>query len=205
LNIGGVANITYIDDKHIMAFDTGPGNALMDDWVKSRTGEDYDLDGMLAAVGNIIEPVIKDWMLHPYFKQKPPKSLDRDEWDIAEFGRIVRDIDQIETADGCATLLEFTAQTIIKAAEHCPQNPMAREIKWYVCGGGRHNEALMKRLAEDIPIKKAEDLGWNGDATEAECFGYRAVRSLLKAPISVPTTTGVKHPEVGGICHSAKS
>lgn len=223
LNIGGVANVTYLppsrlpreggdrpaigrqipafagnaDTLEVLAFDTGPGNALMDDWMKARTGEAYDIDGMRAAVGNVLTPVLKDWLLHPYFKKKPPKSLDRDEWDIADFGRNVRDIDQISTEDGAATLLEFTAQTILKARDFMAVPPSA----WYVCGGGRHNAALMKRLARDITIKPVEDLGWNGDATEAECFAYLAVRSLLGEPLSLPTTTGVKKPLSGGKCY----
>lgn len=198
LNIGGVANVTYIDEGEILAFDTGPGNALMDDWVKQRTGQPYDQDGQLAVKGTVLDPVLKDWLIHPYFSQKPPKSLDRDEWDIADFGAHARNMSEISDEDGAATLLAFTAETIKRAQDFMPAEPKA----WYACGGGRHNKALMEELGKTLPIKTVEDLGWNGDATEAECFAYLAVRSLLNEPLSLPSTTGICAPKSGGVVHT---
>ncbi|MEM7679523.1 MAG: anhydro-N-acetylmuramic acid kinase [Pseudomonadota bacterium] len=197
LNIGGVANITYVDREHILAFDTGPGNALLDDWTKLRTGQAFDKDGELSSSGQILDNVLSDWLQHPYFNEKPPKSLDRDEWDIADFGRHVRCLEEISDADGAATLLAFTTETIKRARDFLPEAPKA----WYLCGGGRHNDALVTALAKDLPVRMVEDLGWNGDATEAECFGYLAVRSLLGEPLSRPTTTGIAKPLSGGVLH----
>lgn len=198
LNIGGVANVSYIDSDNIIAFDTGPGNALLDDWLKLRTGQPFDRNGELASSGTVMQNVLKDWLQHPYFNEKPPKSLDRDEWDIADFGAHVRNMDEISDADGAATLLAFTVETIKKSRDFMPEEPVA----WYLCGGGRHNTALVNALSQALPVKMVEDLGWNGDATEAECFAYLAVRSLLGEPISRPSTTGVKEPLSGGTHHT---
>jgi anhydro-N-acetylmuramic acid kinase len=197
LNIGGVANVTYIDENSIIAFDTGPGNALMDDWVKARTGAAYDEDGKIAASGRPLQALLNGWYSHEYFSRKPPKSLDRDKWDIAALGPMVKDLWAISTEDGAATLLRFTGDMIAKSAEHMPRTPKA----WYACGGGRHNKALMAYLNERLGpcVKSVDDLGWDGDATEAECFAYLAVRSLMGLPISFPGTTGVPEPMTGGV------
>ncbi len=199
LNIGGVANVTYIDEDNIIAFDTGPGNALMDDWTKARTGAPYDLDGKLAAAGRPVQALLDLWYGHEYFTRKPPKSLDRDQWDIAALGPMTRGMESLSTEDGAATLLRFTGDMIVKAMEHMPETPKA----WYACGGGRHNKALMAYLNERLEgrMGRVDDLGWDGDATEAECFAYLAVRSLLGLPLSLPTTTGVKSPITGGVFH----
>ena len=201
LNIGGVANVTYIGEGEddILAFDTGPGNALMDDWVKSKTGEPYDKDGALAAAGNVVPVFLQDWLRHPYFTRRPPKSLDRDEWDIADLGRMAQGMGEISVEDGAATLLQFTAQAIVQSLDHLPQKPNS----WYACGGGRHNKALIARLDGMLggAMENVDDLGWNGDATEAECFAYLAVRSLLGLPISLPTTTACPAPMSGGTLH----
>jgi anhydro-N-acetylmuramic acid kinase len=196
LNIGGVANVTYIDEDTILAFDTGPGNALMDDWVQKHTGARYDEDGKMAAAGKPVQACLDAWMAHPYFSRIPPKSLDRDQWDIAALGRASEDMGRIGKEDGAATLLRFTAETIIRSTEHMPRLPKA----WYACGGGRHNKALMEYLNERLggSVRDVEDIGWNGDATEAECFAYLGVRSLLGLPISLPTTTACPAPMTGG-------
>ncbi len=203
LNIGGVGNVTWIGEgkNDILAFDTGPGNALMDDWAQRHTGARYDEDGKLAASGVVIETFLDVWMAHEYFKRQPPKSLDRNQWDIADLGRLVGDLKQIRVEDGAATLLEFTAQSIKRAVDFMPQEPK----HWYVCGGGRHNKALMKRLADILPgrVEGVDAIGWNGDATEAECFAYLGVRSALHLPLSLPSTTGVKEPTTGGVRFSA--
>lgn len=200
LNIGGVANVTWIGGTvdEILAFDTGPGNALMDDWMQARWGKPYDEGGELAAKGVALENMLQEWLGHDYFAVDPPKSLDRNEWDIADFGRLGDEMNEISDEDGAATLLEFTARSIIAAQRFMREVPLA----WYVCGGGRHNAALMARLSRDLKVAPVEALGWNGDATEAECFAYLAVRSLLGEPISVPSTTNVAGPMTGGVLHT---
>lgn len=204
LNIGGVGNVTYIDDDEgrIVAFDTGPGNALMDDWMQSRTGARYDEDGKMALAGTPIESLLDEWLQHAYFTRKPPKSLDRDQWDIAALGQVSKEMGAISTEDGAATLLELSARTIIQSQDFMPDTPKG----WYACGGGRHNKALMARLSRDLAgVQTVEALGWDGDATEAECFAYLAVRSLKGLPISVPGTTGVPQPMTGGVFHKRQN
>ena len=204
LNIGGVANVTWIGvgEDDILAFDTGPGHAVMDDWVKTRNGAAYDKDGVLAASGKPVRALLDAWFVHAYFKRLPPKSLDRDQWDIAALGQVTQGMDAISDADGAATLLEFTAETIARSVEHMPVAPRA----WYACGGGRHNKALMAALKTRLngAVKSVDDLGWDGDATEAECFAYLAVRSALGLPLSFPTTTGISKPLGGGVRHKAR-
>lgn len=197
LNIGGVANVTWIgvEEDDILAFDTGPGNALMDDWMQRRTGQRYDKDGAMAASGTPIKALLEQWLEHPYFSRVPPKSLDRDEWDIAALGRLVDKLGRASIADGAATLLHFTVESILKSRTHMPEEPSV----WYVCGGGRQNKALMALLSKEINVKSIDELGWNGDAVEAECFAYLAVRSKLGLPLSFPKTTGVPKPLKGGV------
>ncbi len=201
LNIGGVANVTYIQNDDILAFDCGPGNALMDDYTNKRTGGRYDENGNLAKNGQVIDIMLNKWLKNPYFSELPPKSLDRDEWDIADLGQNVVALDGVSVEDGLATLSAFTRTGIMSSLTFFPDLPKA----WYVCGGGRHNAFLMDELAKALQSKSAgtlrdvSALGWNGDATEAECFGYLAVRSLLGEYLSVPGTTGVSAPQKGGI------
>lgn len=192
LNIGGVANVTYIGkNDELLAFDTGPGNAIMDDLTKMRTGKAYDENGHLAARGMADQNILARWMAHPYFTQKPPKSLDRDAWAIQ------RDMEALSTEDALATLMVFSVRSIAAAFDHFPEKPKA----CYVCGGGRRNETMMVALQMGLgcDVRPVETLGWNGDATEAECFGYLAIRCLLGLPISFPGTTGVKTPLTGGL------
>ncbi|MCB1556365.1 MAG: anhydro-N-acetylmuramic acid kinase [Alphaproteobacteria bacterium] len=192
LNIGGVANVTYLGPEGcILAFDTGPGNALIDDCVKKQTGAHYDRDGALAAAGTPDEKRLQVWLAHPYFDRTPPKSLDRNAW--LPFSSS----DGVE--EGVSTLTAFTVRAIAKARDHFPSPPLA----WYVTGGGRHNKTMMRWLSEtlDTKVRPVEDLGWNGDALEAEGFAYLAARSRAGLPLSLPTTTGVKTPTTGGVFH----
>lgn len=205
LNIGGVANVTWIGAgaDNILAFDTGAGNALMDDWIQSRTGEAYDKDGEHALSGLVDTNLLQEWLSHDYFKAVPPKSLDRNQWDIAAMGGVAKSMEHLNTQDGAATLLAFTVEGILGAVVHMPSPPKV----WYACGGGRHNKALMKALNQRLGgvVRSVDALGWNGDATEAECFAYLAVRSLLSLPISFPTTTRAPKPLSGGVLHSSSS
>lgn len=205
LNIGGVANVTWIGrrDSDILAFDTGPGNALIDDWVRLKTGRPYDEDGRLAQNGHFHEEDLDHWFSHPYFDRKPPKSLDRNQWNINELERL-----RPTPEDGAAILTFFTAQTVADAVYHFPSflGFIKKPKIWYVTGGGRKNKTLMEWMQARLsrPVRPVEDIGWNGDALEAEGFAYLAVRSLLGEPISVPTTTGVPKPQTGGVLFKAK-
>lgn len=193
LNIGGVANITWIGgdgDDDILAYDAGPGNALIDDWMLRHTGKPYDADGATAAVGIVDKTILERFSRHAFFAIKPPKSLDRDAWD--DFLPT-----NMPVADGVATLTMMTVQGAALAVDHMPQRPQ----RLYVCGGGRHNETMMRWLAghTGMAIHSVDELGWNGDALEAEAFAYLAVRSILGLPLSLPSTTGVPEPVRGGV------
>jgi len=192
LNIGGVANVTWIGSgrDEILAFDTGPGNALIDDWVRRHTGRNADIDGALAGAGQVSEPHVAGALAHPFFARWPPKSLDRD--DFRGFAP-----SDLGPADGAATLTEITAATVAAARQHFP----APVREWLVCGGGRHNPVLMAALARRLgaPVRPVEAVGWDGDALEAQAFAYLAVRSLKGLPLTFPTTTGVPRPMPGGV------
>ncbi len=196
LNLGGVGNVTWIGPGagEILAFDTGPGNALLDDWVRHHTGAVCDWNGTLAFAGAVASDHVARFLAAPYFARRPPKSLDRDEFrGFVPAG--------LGLEDGAATLTEMTAAAVAAARAHFPAP--ARE--WLVCGGGRHNPALMAALARHLgaPVRPVEAVGWNGDALEAEAFAYLAVRSALALPLSLPATTGAPRPIVGGVLHRA--
>ena len=190
LNIGGVANVTWIGGSaDILAFDTGPGNAPIDDWVRRHTGAAADIDGALAAAGRPSATLVERFLAAPYFARRPPKSLDRDDF---------RDLvpETLPVADGAATLTEMTAAAIAAARQHFP----AAVREWLVCGGGRHNPSLMAALAQRLgaPVHPVEFAGWDGDALEAQAFAYLAVRSIKGLPLSLPATTGAPRPLSGG-------
>lgn len=186
LNLGGVANMTYIGEP-FMACDTGPASALIDDFMRLRTGLDYDKGGLTASKGIVRQAIVNKALAHPFFSQPFPKSLDRNAFAL--------DVSALNIEDGAATLTAFTVQSLALALS---QLPPVKAV--YVCGGGRLNSFLMGEMAkvlacEVLPI---ENLGLNGDSIEAECFAYLAVRSLKNLPISFPLTTGVKEPLTGG-------
>lgn len=192
VNIGGVANITWIcPGQPLTACDTGPGGALLDDWIRHHTGKLYDPEGQVAAQGTVSETVLEQWLKHPYFAKAAPKSLDRD-----DFAPFLTDIGSLSCEDGAATLAELTARSIIQSLPLAPETP--QEI--YITGGGRRNTHLMGRLKAlaPCPVERVEALNWNGDFLEAYAFAYLAVRVKAGLPTSFPTTTGVKHPVSGG-------
>ncbi|MDZ4735698.1 MAG: anhydro-N-acetylmuramic acid kinase [Rhodospirillaceae bacterium] len=194
LNLGGVGNVTWIGSGDVLlAFDTGPGNALIDDWCRARIGESCDHGGRLAASGRVDEGVLARMMDHSYFMAPAPKSLDRNDFtlDLAH---------SLSTADGAATLTEFTAASVAAALAQMPAAPR----RWLVTGGGRHNPTIMAALARrlGVPVDPVESVGWDGDLIEAQAFGYLAVRSLRGLPLSVPGTTGVPVPTEGGRLHA---
>ncbi len=191
LNLGGVGNVTWIGraERDLIAFDTGPGNALLDDWALRHTGRPVDEDGRLARAGRVDEAGLSALLRNPYFARPAPKSLDRNAFDISPLAHL-------SPADGAATLAAFTAGAIALARAILPEAPR----RWLVSGGGRRNPALMEALARALgrPIEPVEAAGWDGDALEAEAFAYLAVRSLRGLPLSLPTTTGVPRPTAGG-------
>ena len=190
LNIGGVANVSWIGAQgRLLAFDTGPGNAMIDDWCLAHTGCPLDTDGALAAAGKVDDAALAALLDNPYFARKSPKSLDRNAFD-AGF------VAGLSPRDGAATLTAFTAHSIARAVAEFP----APVTRWLVCGGGRHNRALMAALADAVaaPVDAVEAAGWNGDALEAQAFAYLAMRSLRGLPLTFPATTGAPHPLTGG-------
>lgn len=190
LNLGGVGNITFIGaDGSLVAFDTGPANGLVDDWMAAETGKAYDAGGAFAASGDIDRSVLATLLDNAWFDQPPPKSLDRADFTIAPARGLA-------PADGAATLTAFTAATVALALNHLPELPK----RLIVAGGGRHNATMMAMLGDacQMPVEPIEALGQNGDATEAEGFAYMAVRHLKGLPISFPGTTGVSQPLTGG-------
>jgi anhydro-N-acetylmuramic acid kinase len=199
LNIGGVTNVTWVGaDGALVAFDTGPGNGPLDDWVARHTGADFDRDGTLALSGRVDRAVLARLLSHPYFRRPAPKSLDRLDFALA----LARSgIDALSPADGAATLVAFTASAV--AASRFPAPPR----RWLVCGGGRRNPALMRALADVLkaPVEPVEREGWDGDALEAQCFGYLAVRVVRGLPLSYPGTTGVPAPMAGGRMFAARA
>ena len=197
LNLGGVANVTWIGGgggEDLLAFDTGPGCALIDDWAQARTGTPLDRDGRLARSGTVDRAALAALLAHPHFAAPPPKSLDRNAFDPAPVGGLA-------AGDGAATLVAFSAEAVRRALRHMP----ARPKRWLVSGGGRHNPALMAALAERLgaPCDPVERVGWQGDALEAQAFGFLAVRSRRGLPLSLPRTTGVPRPMGGGVFHPA--
>lgn len=189
LNIGGVANITLInDDDNLLAFDTGPGNGMIDLMLQERGLGRFDENGRLAASGRVDQKILDAFLASSYFAGPAPKSLDRYDFPLDL-------VEPLSAEDAAATLVAFTAEAVIKAFDHG-----ARPSALIVCGGGRHNPQIMKVLTEraPVPVKTAEDYGWRGDAIEAEAFAYLAARTANGLPISFPGTTGVKAPMTGG-------
>ncbi|WP_339861255.1 anhydro-N-acetylmuramic acid kinase [Paremcibacter congregatus] len=197
VNIGGVGNVTWIGSKDaasMLAFDTGPGNALLDDWIEKHTGEPLDRGGMISATGGIELEVLEGWLKDSYFYKSPPKSLDRTSFHVSG-------LEDLTLENGAATLVEFTVQSIHLALGQCPALP--KHI--YICGGGRHNATLMRRLRTFGPaVDPVEELGWDGDNLEAEAFAYLACRHLKGLPLTFPGTTGVFQPSPGGTLYQPK-
>ena len=190
LNIGGVANATLIDSKGgVIAFDTGPGNALIDEWMQEREGKNLDDGGRTAARGRPDEPLLAWLLTHPFFFRKPPKSLDRNWFSHKLAG-------QLSTEDGAATLTAFTARAVARALDHAPEIP----TRWIVAGGGARNGELVRLLNYHLrsEITTADAIGWSSAYLEAQAFAFLAVRSQKGLPITFPATTGVREPITGG-------
>jgi len=197
LNLGGVANITFIDhEKDPIACDTGPANALLDDFMRSRTGAAHDTDGQAASAGRVDTAAIEKLLTHPFFAQACPKSLDRNdfhEWVEAHAGLAGKSVE-----DGAATLTMLTAATVARVLDVLPRGPQS----WIVAGGGARNPTLMRMLKERLApaqVETADQAGWSVDALEAQAFAFLAARSLKDLPLTFPTTTGAAAPLRGGV------
>lgn len=190
LNLGGVGNITWFGKGSWGSFDTGPANALIDDWVRQQTGASHDAGGALAASGRVDEQIVEAMLDLDWFDLPGPKSLDRNDFSLGA-------VRGLNSADGAATLTAFTAATVAQGLRHVAVRP----VRLLVTGGGRHNPTLMTMLAArtGLPVAPVEAVGWNGDALEAEAFAYLAVRVLAGLPTSWPETTGVPCPAGGGL------
>ncbi len=190
LNLGGVANLTWCGPAgELAAFDTGPANAPLNDWVRRATGAVMDRDGALARSGQVDEARLAHWLEHPYFAAPYPKSLDRFDFPASLAAGL-------SPADGAATLTAFVAAAVGRALDLLPHRP----TQLVACGGGRRNPALMQALAQRSGVEPvaAEALGWRGDAIEAECFAFLAMRTRRGLPSSFPTTTGAACPIIAG-------
>jgi anhydro-N-acetylmuramic acid kinase len=193
LNLGGVANVTFVDGGDPVACDTGPGNALIDDFMRARTGAPYDNHGDAAADGTPDQAFIDRVLADEFFALKAPKSLDRNAFAFANIG-----LPDYSVADGAATLSALTVQAVAQILPHLPALPKA----WIVAGGGARNRTLMKMLKQRLApgtVETADDAGWSADALEAQAFAYLAVRTLNDLPITFPKTTGVQKPLAGGV------
>src|SRR5665213_3773307 len=192
LNVGGVANVTFVDGGDPMACDTGPGNALIDDFMRARTGAPLDRDGDEAARGRVDESFIAGVLANEFFSKPYPKSLDRNAFAFSNIG-----LPNFSVSDGAATLSALTAASVACIVPHLPALPRA----WIVAGGGAQNPTLMRMLAERLKpatVETADTVGWSSQSIEAQAFGYLAVRTLKGLPITFPATTGVKEPMRGG-------
>lgn len=191
LNLGGVANITFVGTNgELLAFDTGPGNGLLDDWTRDRLGEAFDRDGTLAASGTASGEVLERLLDHSYFSLPPPKSLDRNTFSLA-------DLSHLSDANGAATLLRFTALSVAASIRHLPVAPAS----WFASGGGRRNGEMMRAVAAVLrpaTLQPIEALGFDGDATEAQAFAFLAARAAAGKPLTFPGTTGVQSATAGG-------
>lgn len=197
LNVGGVANVTFIGGvPDPYACDTGPGNALIDDFMRERTGFAHDPSGENAARGQVDEDAVKRVLAHPFFKQKLPKSLDRN--DFRTWVAAQARLSDKNVSDGAATLTAITAASIAAIIPLLPEPPRT----WIVAGGGAQNVTLMRMLQQWLApasVETATAAGWNSDSVEAQAFAYMAVRHLRGLPITFPTTTGVPKAMAGGV------
>ncbi len=192
VNIGGISNVTFVPEAgEPISFDSGPGNALIDQWVGRNDGPAYDEDGRIAAAGEVAAGVVARYLEAPFFDEPAPKSLDRNDFTTALAEGLSR-------ADGARSLAAVSAEAILMARAHMPEPPLL----WIVCGGGRKNPHIMadlRRGAGNVRVIPAEDAGFDGDAMEAEAWAYLAVRSLKGLPLTFPATTGCRRPVTGGV------
>jgi anhydro-N-acetylmuramic acid kinase len=193
LNVGGIANVTFVDGGDPIACDTGPGNALIDDFMRARTGSPLDRDGDQASKGRVDEAFVERVLADGFFGLPYPKSLDRNAFAFANIG-----LPDFSVADGAATLSALTAASVARVVRLLPEPPRA----WIVAGGGARNPTLMRMLAERLKpasVETADAVGWSSQSIEAQAFAYLAVRTRNGLPITFPQTTGVAQPMQGGV------
>ena len=198
IELGEAATVTFVPREargiDLMAFDSGPGLGLADEWTAVATGAPMDADGAFARGGRVHTDVLRMMLLNPYLRRRPPKALGRHDFRLDPLRGLTPE-------DGAATLTAFTGACIRQSQRFLPEPPAL----WIVCGDGRRNAAMMEALSQalEAPVATAEEAGWRGDDLEAECFAYLAVRSLKKLPLSYPKTTRVPAPLCGGVFHRA--
>lgn len=192
VNIGGISNLTFIGSNgEIAAFDSGPGNTLIDQWVEATAGVPFDAGGSIASEGGVLAGLASRYLDHPFFTSEKRMSLDRNDFRPPSPG-------EAGLHDGARTLAYVTAAAIVKSMRRLPERP---ELI-IVCGGGRLNRVIMadlEGLADGARVEPAETLGFNGDSMEAEAWAYLAVRSAKGLPLTFPGTTGVRRPVTGGV------
>lgn len=199
LNLGGVGNLTWVDPTKdrpedagaLLAFDTGPANAPINDVMMARRGAPFDRDGALAAQGRVSQAALDRFLDDAWFRRAPPKSLDRD-----AFTGIMGSVRDLDDADAVATLTAMAVAAVVRGMAQCPSPPE----RLLVTGGGRRNPVLMRSLAESLgcPVAPVEVVGLDGDMLEAQAFAHLAVRVARGLPTSCPATTGVRVPVSGG-------
>ncbi|WP_349434506.1 anhydro-N-acetylmuramic acid kinase [Pararhizobium sp. A13] len=194
VNIGGISNLTFVGrNGEVVAYDSGPGNTLIDQWVEMHTGAAFDQNGEIASIGEVLPGLADRYLGNPFFSSNQRRSLDRNDFLPPEIG-------EADLADGARTLAYVTSAAILKSAKHLPEPP----ARYVVCGGGRLNRVIMRDLsdlaqAQNATVIAAEEAALDGDAMEAEAWAYLAVRSLRGLPLTFPATTGVTVPVTGGI------
>ncbi|MAR79299.1 MAG: anhydro-N-acetylmuramic acid kinase [Rhodospirillaceae bacterium] len=190
LNIGGVSNITWIGLNDLVAFDSGPGNSLINDWVKNTLNLEYDDLGSIANRGKPYSDLVNEVLSNNFFKKTPPKSLDRNYFNYRLIPKT------LTPADGAATAVDIIVKSIKISEKYMPVLPKML----LVCGGGRKNELIMSKLSSSLsyPVKNIDETGFRGDFIEAEAFAYLAVRKIKNLPTSFPKTTGCRIPTCGG-------
>ena len=190
VNIGGISNITYVENENkIKSFDTGPGNYLIDKWVKMNSKMEFDDKGQLAKSGKSNEIILEKFLSNQYYKKKLPKSLD-----VKDFN--LNDLSKSSLEDGCATLSMLTVKSICMAINSFSITPN----KILFSGGGRKNDFIITNIKKIIKesIHLIDEFNFDGDFIESQAFAYLAIRSYLKKFITFPTTTGAKKPSLGG-------
>jgi len=189
INLGGVANVTWLGQKEeIIAGDTGPGCGLLDEWIQEMAGLPHDKDGKLAEKGQVDEAIVEDALATPFFSKKLPRSADRFEFDHV-------DVSGLRVEDGAATLCAVTVRAIVRAVKQMPKQPA---VVW-VTGGGVHHPVIMRMLAAHFPkVQSVREMNLNPDTLEAECFAWLAVRHTLGLPLTIPETTGCRAAATGG-------
>jgi len=199
VNLGGVGNVTFVDPNKpspetegaVLAFDTGPANAPINDFLLERLGEPFDKDGALALSGTVNISALEAFFQSDYFERVPPKSLDRN-----DFKNIQSLVSDLSDPDGAATLTAICVASVYAAQAHFTNDPS----RWLICGGGRHNPAIMNGLSNrlDQSVEPVEAVGFDGDMFEAQAFGFLAARVVARLPTSSPTTTGCPDTVCGG-------